>query len=169
MLRLFDIASGFVLKVPLTKYKKSKIRRNNNVITTSTRRRRRRVDVVKTLSLRHYCVMCPLGRLTWASTKVLVTSLSLSWRIQKSEWRIPSWYIVHYLSVTGHLVAGRLSERAKHTINTDKIGITLPVFRRSNRILFGEVFIGPYLSFLIYYLHLLTKWYYDAIIFLIQK
>ena len=35
-------------------------RRNNNVFTTSTRRRRR-VDVVKTLSLRHYCVMCPLG------------------------------------------------------------------------------------------------------------
>ena len=36
-------------------------RRNNNVFTTSTGRRRRRVDVVKTLSLRHYCVMCPLG------------------------------------------------------------------------------------------------------------
>ena len=36
-------------------------RRNNNVFTTSTRRRRRRVDVVKTLSLRHNCVMCPLG------------------------------------------------------------------------------------------------------------
>ena len=33
-------------------------RRNNNVFTTSTRRR---VDVVMTLSLRHYCVMCPLG------------------------------------------------------------------------------------------------------------
>ena len=42
-------------------------RRNNNVSTTSTRRRRRRVDVVKTLSLRHYCVMCPLGvyRMAW--------------------------------------------------------------------------------------------------------
>ena len=38
-------------------------RRNNNVFTTSTRRRRRRVDVVKTLSLRHYCVMCPLGKI----------------------------------------------------------------------------------------------------------
>ena len=36
-------------------------RRNNNVFATSTRRRRRRVDVVKTLSLRHYCIMCPLG------------------------------------------------------------------------------------------------------------
>ena len=36
-------------------------RRNNNVFTTSTRRRRRRVDVVKTLSLRHHCVLCPLG------------------------------------------------------------------------------------------------------------
>ena len=36
-------------------------RRHNNVFTTSTRRRRRRVDVVKTLSLRYYCVMCPLG------------------------------------------------------------------------------------------------------------
>ena len=35
--------------------------RNNNVFTTSKRRRRRRVDVVKTLSLRYYCVMCPLG------------------------------------------------------------------------------------------------------------
>ena len=35
-------------------------RRNNNVFTTSTRRRRRHVDVVKTLSLRHYCIMCPL-------------------------------------------------------------------------------------------------------------
>ena len=38
-------------------------RRSNNVFTTSTRRRRRRVDVVKTLSLRHYCAMCPLGYL----------------------------------------------------------------------------------------------------------
>ena len=36
-------------------------RRNNNAFTTSARRRRRRVDVVKTLSLHHYCVMCPLG------------------------------------------------------------------------------------------------------------
>ena len=36
-------------------------RRNNNVFTMSTRRRWRRVDVVKTLSLRHYRVMCPLG------------------------------------------------------------------------------------------------------------
>ena len=34
----------------------------NNAFTTSTRRRRCRVDVVKTLSLRHYCVMCPLGQ-----------------------------------------------------------------------------------------------------------
>ena len=37
-------------------------RRNNNIFTTSTRRRRRRVDVVKTLSLRHCCVMCQLGK-----------------------------------------------------------------------------------------------------------
>ena len=36
-------------------------RRNNNVFTTTTRRRRRRVDVVKTLPLRLYCVMCLLG------------------------------------------------------------------------------------------------------------
>ena len=35
---------------------------NNNVFMTSKRRRRRRFDVMKTLSLRHYCVMCPLGR-----------------------------------------------------------------------------------------------------------
>ena len=35
--------------------------RNNNVFITSKRRRRRRFDVMKTLSLRHYCVMCPLG------------------------------------------------------------------------------------------------------------
>ena len=44
-------------------------RRNDNVFTASTRRRRRRVDVVKTLSLRHYCVMCPLGGrvgVTWS-------------------------------------------------------------------------------------------------------
>ena len=33
-------------------------RRNNNVFITS---KRRRLDVMKTLSLRHYCVMCPLG------------------------------------------------------------------------------------------------------------
>ena len=46
-------------------------RRNDNVFTTSTRRRRRRVDVVKTLSLRHYCVMCPLGRFA------LVKSISI--------------------------------------------------------------------------------------------
>ena len=37
-------------------------RRNDNVFITSKRRRRRRFDVMKTLSLRHYCVMCPLGR-----------------------------------------------------------------------------------------------------------
>ena len=35
--------------------------RNNNVFITSKRRRRRRFDVMKTLSLRHYCVMCPLS------------------------------------------------------------------------------------------------------------
>ena len=33
--------------------------RDNNVFTTSKRRRRHRFDVMKTLSLRHYCVMCP--------------------------------------------------------------------------------------------------------------
>ena len=43
-------------------------RRNNNVFTKSTRRRRRRVDVVKTLSVRHYCVMCPLGTLKFGIT-----------------------------------------------------------------------------------------------------
>ena len=36
-------------------------RHNNNVFTTSTQLRRHRVDVVNTLSLRHYCVMCPSG------------------------------------------------------------------------------------------------------------
>ena len=36
-------------------------RRNNNVFITFKRRRRRCFDVMKTLSLRHYCVMCPLG------------------------------------------------------------------------------------------------------------
>ena len=36
-------------------------RRNNNVFITSKRRRRRRCDVMKRLSLRHYCAMCPLG------------------------------------------------------------------------------------------------------------
>ena len=36
-------------------------RRNDNVFITSKRRRRRRFDVMKTLSLRHYCVMCPVG------------------------------------------------------------------------------------------------------------
>ena len=36
--------------------------RNNNVFITYKRRRRRRFDVMKTLSLRHYCVMCPVGR-----------------------------------------------------------------------------------------------------------
>ena len=36
-------------------------RRNNNVFISSKRRRRRRFDVMKTISLRHYCVMCPLG------------------------------------------------------------------------------------------------------------
>ena len=35
-------------------------RRNNNVFITSKRRRRRRFDVMKTLLLRHYCVMCPV-------------------------------------------------------------------------------------------------------------
>ena len=36
-------------------------RRNNNVFITSKRRRRRCFDVMKTLSLRHYRVLCPLG------------------------------------------------------------------------------------------------------------
>ena len=49
-------------------------RRNNNVFTTSARRRRRRVDVVKTLSLRHYCVICPLG--SWKSTWQLPVPVS---------------------------------------------------------------------------------------------
>ena len=36
-------------------------RRNDSVFTTSKRRHRRRFDVMKTLSLRHYFVMSPLG------------------------------------------------------------------------------------------------------------
>ena len=36
-------------------------RRNKNVFVTSKRSRRRRFDEMKTLSLRHYCVMCLLG------------------------------------------------------------------------------------------------------------
>ena len=57
-------------------------RRNNNVFTTSTRRRRRRVDVVKTLSLRHYWVMCPLGRNSAALRvlRVQVYNLSRWWK-----------------------------------------------------------------------------------------
>ena len=47
-------------------------RRNNNVFTTSTRRRRRRVDVVKTLSLRNYCVMCPLGGVASRTSKLVL-------------------------------------------------------------------------------------------------
>ena len=40
--------------------------RNNNAFITSKRRRWRRLDAIKTLSLRHYCVMCPLGgRIAW--------------------------------------------------------------------------------------------------------
>ena len=35
-------------------------RRNNSVSITSKRRHWRRFDVMKALSLRHYCVMCPL-------------------------------------------------------------------------------------------------------------
>ena len=42
-------------------------RRDNNVFITSKRRRRRRFDVMKTLSLRHYCVMCPLGDISGIS------------------------------------------------------------------------------------------------------
>ena len=34
---------------------------NNNVFITYKRRRRRRFDAMKTLSLRHYCVICPLA------------------------------------------------------------------------------------------------------------
>ena len=45
-------------------------RRNNNVFTTPTPLRRRRVDVVKTLYLRHYCVMCPLGTIKPVSWRV---------------------------------------------------------------------------------------------------
>ena len=37
--------------------------RTRDAIIMSSLRRRRRVDVVKTLSLCHYCVMCPLGDL----------------------------------------------------------------------------------------------------------
>ena len=36
-------------------------RRNDNVFITFKWRRRLRFDVMKTLSLHHYCVMCPLG------------------------------------------------------------------------------------------------------------
>ena len=59
-------------------------RRNNNVFTMSTRRRRRRVDVVKRLSLRHYCVMCPLGLSVSSATadswqKLFQLPLLISW------------------------------------------------------------------------------------------
>ena len=49
-------------------------RHNNNVFTTSTWRRWRSVDVVKTLSLRHYYVMCPLEMLIlWHSHESNIT------------------------------------------------------------------------------------------------
>ena len=51
-------ASSLALQVPVPSVYPAGTRRNNNVFTTSIRRR---VDVVKTLSLCHYCVMCPLG------------------------------------------------------------------------------------------------------------
>ena len=63
-------------------------RRNNNVFTTSTRRRRRRVDVVKTLFLRHVCVGL-LSRsidrwieMSWCSFDVAVSNVlhSISWQ-----------------------------------------------------------------------------------------
>ena len=44
-------------------------RHNNNVFITSKRRRRRRFDVMKTISLRRFCVMCPLGIHRLALTK----------------------------------------------------------------------------------------------------
>ena len=42
--------------------------RNNNFFITSKRCRWRRFDVMKTLSLRHYYVMCPLGMCLYSFT-----------------------------------------------------------------------------------------------------
>ena len=57
--------------------------RNDNVFITSKRRHRRRFDVMKTLSLRHYCAMCPLGCHE-------VGSLCFSMRHQPQAPHIPS-------------------------------------------------------------------------------
>ena len=54
-------------------------RRNDNVFITSKRRRRRRFDVMKTFSLRHYCVMCPLG-LRWSPSAVQVGIILIPYR-----------------------------------------------------------------------------------------
>ena len=64
--------------IKMTTFSPAGTRRNSNVFITSKRRRRRRFDVLKTLSLRHYYVMCPLGRFgVYSGSNV-------------------TWYCVHY-------------------------------------------------------------------------
>ena len=61
-------------EMPVKKDVQAGMQRNNNVFTTSTRRRRRRDDVMKTLSLCHFCVMCPLGvGQNWHGTTANIT------------------------------------------------------------------------------------------------
>ena len=59
------LSSAFALGEWCTTLLITSSQRARDAIITFSRRRRRRVDVVKTLSLRHYCVMCPLGSQHW--------------------------------------------------------------------------------------------------------
>ena len=74
-------------------------RHNNNVFITSKRRRRRRFDVMKTLSLRHYCVMCPLGggnitKVTCNKRALLDWDAMCIFRYHGYIHNVDSWFLI---------------------------------------------------------------------------
>ena len=84
-------------------------RHKNNVFITSKRRRWRRFGVMKTLSLRHYCVMCPLVRThkVWRVLKLLhlylngfILPLNINLQLFVMLFRILMWSVLHNASRT---------------------------------------------------------------------
>ena len=107
------IAPKIILPFPKSNAIPAGTRRNNNVFITSKRRRRRRFDVVKTLSLRRYCVMCPLGWIypsgaTESSSEIQYVETLCGIRYHGQHWS--RWYLgtcvapSHYLNQWGLII-----------------------------------------------------------------
>ena len=97
----YSITSSYYRQWQHSSHSPAGTRRNNNVFTTSTRRR---VDVVKTLSLRLYCVMWPLGQdITMAIYK-------------KNPGLVALWLVLYFIKLAAKVLKSHV-----HSCETDEV------------------------------------------------